>query len=240
MRLVCSTLGFEGYPLEETLEHLSVVGCEAVEVVLEEPAHSQELLDWRSLGLLQESLACWRLQVALLDGWHQRQSQDGDEWLRRARATVDAAYGVGAPVAEIHLAGMAPQVLDAKLPKLLSHADRRGVRLAVELPAKVPPALQRWLKRIDSDLLGVSVDLSESDVDWRVPVEGWGDRLWSLRLPLSTAQAELGAQVAGLRASGFDGVVALKSDGTDRAPHQQARDALKRLRPLFEALKAGD
>lgn len=240
MRLVCSTLGFEGYPLEETLEQLSVIGCEAVEVVLDEPANPLELLDWRSLAHLQESLEGYRLRVALLDGWHQKHSQDGEEWLRRAKATVDAAHGVSAPVAEIHLAGMTPRDLDAKLPKLLTHADRRGVRLAFDLPAKTPDPLHKWLQKTDRGLVGARVDLGGLDGDWREPVERWGDRLWSLRIPLSAAESELSGKVAALKASGFDGVLALKSDRKDLLPHRQAREALRQLRPLFEALKGGD
>ncbi|HEY9854750.1 MAG TPA: hypothetical protein V6D05_03355 [Stenomitos sp.] len=240
MHLVCSTLGFEGYPLEKTLEQLSVIGCDAVEMVLDEPDNPLELLDWKSLFQLQEQLAGFRMRVALLDGRSQRLSQDGDEWLRRAKATVDAAFGVGAPVAEIHLAGLSPRDLAAKLQKLMVHAGRRGVRLAVELPPKAPEPMRQWLQQTDPGLVGMSVDLAEVEGDWRVPVEGWGKRLWSLRVPLSAADSELPARVAALKASGYDGVVALRSDRTDLPPHQQAREALRQLRPLFEALKGGD
>lgn len=240
MRLVCSTLGFEGTPLERAFEHLWVVGYEAVEMVLSESASPLELLDWRSLGLLQESLDDHRMQVVLLDGWHQKLSQDGEEWLRRAKATVNAACAMGAPLAGIHLAGMGPRELESKLPKLMAHAERRDVRLVIELPATVPQALKQWLEQTDARLVGVSMDLSELDADWRVPVEVWGDRLWSLRLPLGAAASELSARVAGLKASGFDGVLALKSDAADRPPHAQAQEALRQLRPLMAALKAGD
>lgn len=240
MRLVCSTMGFERYPLEETLEQLSVIGYEAVEMVLDEPANPLELLDWRSLAHLQESLDGHRMQVALLDGRHQMLAQDGDEWLRRAKATVDAAYGVAAPVAEIHLAGLGPADLDAKLPKLLAHAERRGVRLALDLPAQAPKSLRQWLRKTPPAMVGVSVSLEGQEGDWRVPVEAWGDRLWSLRIPLSGGDSELPAKVAALKASGFDGVLALQSDRQDCSPQRQAREAIRQLRPLFEALKGGD
>lgn len=240
MRLVCSTLGFEGLPLEETIEQLSVIGCDAVEVVLDELANPLELLDWRSLALLNELLDGHRMQVALLDGRPSLHSQDGDEWLRRAKATVDAAYGVAAPVAEIHLAGMRPTDLDAKLPKLLTHAERRGVRLALELPAQPPTALRRWLDKTPRAQVGVSVELDGEVTDWRIPVEGWGERLWSLRIPLSAGESELAARVASLKASGFDGVLALLSDRPEVSPQRQARAALCQLKPLFEALKGGD
>ncbi len=240
MRLVCSTLGFEEYPLEETLEQLSVIGCEAVEMVLEEPANPLELLDWRSLARLQARLDGHRMRVALLDGRHQRHSQDGEEWLRRAKATVDAAYGVASPVAEIHLAGLGPADLDARLPKLVTHAERRGVRLSLDLPAQPPKALKQWLKKTDVRMVGVSVDLEGVEGDWRVPVEGWGERLWSMRIPLSAGEAELPAKVAALKASGFNGVLALQSDRRDCSPQRQAREAMRQLRPLFEAIKGGD
>lgn len=240
MRLVCSTLGFEGYPLEETLEQLSVIGCDAVEMVLDEPANRLELLDWRSLARLQERLDGHHMRVALLDGRHQRHSQDAEEWLRRAKATVEAAYGVAAPVAEIHLAGLKPSDLDARLPKLVAHAERRGVRLALDAPAQPPKALKQWISRTDPAMVGVGVDLEGAEGDWRIPVERWGERLWSLRIPLSAGEAELTAKVAALKASGFDGVLALQSDRRDCSPQRQAKEAIRQLRPLFEAIKGGD